>query len=97
MARVTGIGGFFLRADDPKALYEWYEKHLGLARLSGSWMFDAEDQRLLESVGRFASAAYQTVQAIKELKSEVAARENAETELRQLTDGLERQVRVTTQ
>jgi PAS domain S-box-containing protein len=59
--------------------------------------FDAEDQRLLESMGRFASTAYQTVQAIKELKSEVAARKNAETELRQLTDSLERQVRVTTQ
>jgi C4-dicarboxylate-specific signal transduction histidine kinase len=55
--------------------------------------FDAEDRRLLESMGRFASAAYQTVESIEELKSEVAAREKAETELRELTDGLERQVR----
>jgi predicted enzyme related to lactoylglutathione lyase len=45
MARVTGIGGFFLRANNPQALYEWYEKHLGLARLKGCWMFDAEEQR----------------------------------------------------
>ena len=45
MARATGIGGAFLRADDPEALYAWYEKHLGLMRLHGSWMFDAEDQR----------------------------------------------------
>ena len=58
--------------------------------------FDAEDQRLLESMGRFASAAYQTVESIEELKSEVAAREKAETELRELTDSLERQVRVRT-
>jgi signal transduction histidine kinase len=58
--------------------------------------FDAEDQRLLESIGRFASAAYQTVESIEELKSEVAAREKAETELRELTDNLERQVRVRT-
>jgi signal transduction histidine kinase len=58
--------------------------------------FDAEDQRLLESMGRFASAAYQTVETIEELKSEVAAREKAETELRELTDGLERQVRART-
>ena len=45
MARVTGIGGAFLRANDPEALYAWYEKHLGLMRLRGNWMFDPEDQR----------------------------------------------------
>src|SRR5262249_31033665 len=40
--------------------------------------FDAEDLRLLESMGRFASAAYQTVESIEDLKLEVAAREKAE-------------------
>ena len=30
MARVTGIGGVFLRARDPKALAAWYAKHLGI-------------------------------------------------------------------
>ncbi len=28
--RVTGIGGIFFKAKDPKAMYAWYEKHLGL-------------------------------------------------------------------
>jgi predicted enzyme related to lactoylglutathione lyase len=28
MARVTGIGGVFLRARDPKALAAWYARHL---------------------------------------------------------------------
>jgi len=28
--RVTGIGGFFFKSDDPKALKDWYKKHLGL-------------------------------------------------------------------
>ena len=59
--------------------------------------FDAEDLRLLESMGRFASAAYRTVQSIEELRSEIAAREKAETELRKLTDSLEAEVRVRTQ
>lgn len=31
MARVTGIGGVFLRARDPEALAAWYAEHLGLA------------------------------------------------------------------
>jgi predicted enzyme related to lactoylglutathione lyase len=30
MARVTGIGGIFLRAKDPKALTAWYAKNLGI-------------------------------------------------------------------
>jgi predicted enzyme related to lactoylglutathione lyase len=31
MARVTGIGGVFFKARDPKALAAWYAKHLGFA------------------------------------------------------------------
>jgi catechol 2,3-dioxygenase-like lactoylglutathione lyase family enzyme len=30
MKRVTGIGGIFFKAQDPKALGEWYREHLGL-------------------------------------------------------------------
>lgn len=33
--RVTGIGGVFLKADDPQATREWYSKHLGIK--SGKW------------------------------------------------------------
>jgi signal transduction histidine kinase len=59
--------------------------------------FDAEDLRLLESMSRFASAAYQTVGSIEDLELEIAAREKVETELHELTDGLEAQVRVRTE
>ena len=30
MARVTGVGGVFFRARDPKGLAAWYREHLGL-------------------------------------------------------------------
>jgi predicted enzyme related to lactoylglutathione lyase len=30
MQRVTGVGGIFFKAKDPKALTAWYGKHLGL-------------------------------------------------------------------
>ena len=30
MERVTGIGGFFFRARDPKALALWYQQNLGV-------------------------------------------------------------------
>jgi len=33
MERVAGFGGFFFRAEDPKALAEWYERHLGITRV----------------------------------------------------------------
>ena len=59
--------------------------------------FDAEDLRLLESMGRFASAAYQTVEFVKSLRSEVAARQQAEAGLRELADGLMAQVQERTE
>src|SRR5204862_7561643 len=30
MRRVTGIGGIFMSAKDPKAMCAWYKKHLGI-------------------------------------------------------------------
>ncbi|HYF31034.1 MAG TPA: VOC family protein [Chitinophagaceae bacterium] len=30
MTRVTGIGGIFLKSKDPKAMTEWYQRHLGI-------------------------------------------------------------------
>ena len=58
--------------------------------------FDAEDLRLLESLGRFASAGYQAVTSIDDLKFQIAEREKAEAALHELTDGLEMQVRART-
>ena len=59
--------------------------------------FDAEDLRLLERTSRFASAACQVLASIENLKLENAAREKAETAVRELANGLETQVRVRTQ
>src|SRR5579862_1728349 len=44
MPSVTGFGGAFLRANDPKALYAWYEQHLGLVKSEGSFAFPAPKQ-----------------------------------------------------
>jgi hypothetical protein len=30
MNRVTGIGGIFFKAQDPKAMQAWYKRHLGI-------------------------------------------------------------------
>ena len=45
MASVTGFGGAFVRVNDPEALYTWYEQHLGLSRLHGTFAFPAAAQR----------------------------------------------------
>jgi predicted enzyme related to lactoylglutathione lyase len=45
MPSITGFGGIFLRADDPKALYQWYEQHLGLLKSeAGSFSFPVPTQ-----------------------------------------------------
>jgi glyoxylase I family protein len=36
MEKVTGIGGFFFRAKDPKALALWYQQHLGILTIPTS-------------------------------------------------------------
>jgi predicted enzyme related to lactoylglutathione lyase len=36
MEKVTGIGGFFFRAKDPKALGLWYQQHLGVSLIPTS-------------------------------------------------------------
>src|SRR5947208_2298998 len=44
MARVTGIGGIFFKADNPDVLYAWYERHLGIRREpDGSVLFQWQD------------------------------------------------------
>jgi predicted enzyme related to lactoylglutathione lyase len=46
MARVTGIGGIFLRARDPATLGAWYARHLGVPYQDGfakmSWSDDSD-------------------------------------------------------
>ena len=43
MERVTGIGGVFFRARDPRALGAWYAEHLGISiEAHGSALFTAE-------------------------------------------------------
>jgi PAS domain S-box-containing protein len=64
--------------------------------------FDAEDYRVMDSLGKFASSAYQAVISVDDLKSQMNAREEAEARLRELTrvevgvilEGLEAQVRI---
>lgn len=55
--------------------------------------FDAEDDRVMASLGKFASSAYQAWMHIEELNVEVAEREKAEAEVRELAKGLEAKIR----
>jgi PAS domain S-box-containing protein len=50
--------------------------------------FDAEDDRVMASLGQFASSAYQALIHIEDLKIQVSEREKAEAEVRELARGL---------
>lgn len=41
MAKVTGIGGLFFRANDPKALLAWYARWFGMPADGMPWAQDA--------------------------------------------------------
>jgi transcriptional regulator with GAF, ATPase, and Fis domain len=59
--------------------------------------FDAEDERLVRALGKFASAAYQTVASLSQLEFQMAERAKAATALQELTDALETRVRARTE
>ncbi len=44
MEKVTGLGGIFFRAQDPKALKQWYAKHLGAGPASPENPYDPWEQ-----------------------------------------------------
>jgi signal transduction histidine kinase len=52
--------------------------------------FDAEDERIMNSLGTFASSAYQVVTSLDALKSHATVREHTEHALRQRTAEFER-------
>lgn len=37
--RVTGIGGFFFKTEDPDAIKKWYKTHLGIPTDQYGWTF----------------------------------------------------------
>ena len=55
--------------------------------------FDAEDDRVMASLGKFASSAYQAQVHIEDLTFQIAEREKAEAEVRKLARSLEAKVR----
>ncbi len=44
MARVTGVGGVFLRSNDPKRLTAWYAEHLGFPASEWGVSFEWSDE-----------------------------------------------------
>jgi predicted enzyme related to lactoylglutathione lyase len=53
MAKVTGFGGAFLRANDPESLHAWYEQHLGISRRDGCFAFQHGPQQAHIAVAFF--------------------------------------------
>ena len=39
---VTGIGGFFFRANDHKALAKWYNDHFGINDQDNGWIWQQD-------------------------------------------------------
>ena len=51
--RVTGIGGIFFKAKDPKKIQQWYTKHLGLPLdpTWGGWQWEWRDAKAPKKKG----------------------------------------------
>jgi predicted enzyme related to lactoylglutathione lyase len=51
MERVTGIGGIFFKAQDPKGLQEWYREHLGIEAPGGYVAFEWREKEAPHAEG----------------------------------------------
>jgi len=58
MEHVTGIGGVFFKAKDPKAMAAWYRKNLGIQSMGGFADFVWRDKDHPEEMGRTAWAIF---------------------------------------
>ncbi len=52
MKRVTGLGGVFFKAQNPKTLQEWYVKHLGLPATEYGTTFQWREEDNPDQVGQ---------------------------------------------
>jgi predicted enzyme related to lactoylglutathione lyase len=57
MPKITGLGGAFLRVENPKTLITWYEEHLGLKSAHGTFVFPPETQRASIAVSFFSRSS----------------------------------------
>jgi predicted enzyme related to lactoylglutathione lyase len=57
MAKVTGVVGVFIRADNPDSLYSWYEQNLGISVSGGCFTFQHETQRACVVVSFFTRSS----------------------------------------
>ena len=58
MERVTGVGGVFFKAKDPKALSGWYRDNLGLAARGGAPAFLAFKWREREDTAKLGTTVW---------------------------------------
>jgi predicted enzyme related to lactoylglutathione lyase len=57
MQRVIGLGGPFIKAEDPKALAAWYETYLGIAFNGNTytdWKFADKDRKTIPGYNVFS-------------------------------------------
>jgi predicted enzyme related to lactoylglutathione lyase len=60
MERVTGIGGVFFKAHDPKAMAAWYAEHLGVQSDHGYADFTWREKDHPDQIGHTAWAIFPT-------------------------------------
>ncbi len=64
--RVTGIGGIFFVAENPKILTAWYEKHLGLCKNDYGFLFEKSQEE--SNLGYLQFSAFENGDYIKPSK-----------------------------
>jgi len=67
MTHVTGIGGIFFKAEDPKSLKEWYREHLGIDAGDYGATFNWRDDNDPTKQGQTLWTPFQKIQSTSTL------------------------------
>ena len=69
MKRVVGLGGIFFKSKDPKALYEWYRRHLGIASSTDGSGAMWATPTILKFLSSMCGPSFLTIRIISRLAS----------------------------
>ena len=86
MGKVTGVGGVFLKAQDPKRLQAWYVEHLGIPLRDGGYVsFEGPEAQGTTAFSFFPTDMEYVGEAAKRARSRSSAPRGSWARLRRTT------------
>ncbi len=68
MKRVTGIGGIFFKCENPKAMLNWYQEHLGISPFGETGLLNGIRRMIRKNMSTPSGLRFQIIRIISFLQ-----------------------------